>query len=170
MRGVTLLAVLLAAAAAGCGKQPKANSSGEKHVSSFGDNPTNPNQAGNLSVTGGQGAIQAPRMAAARTVNQVQLDQLYKSMFFTFQLDNRVPSKDEIEKEARQNPQLWPLIKEEVIILTGTARGDGVWAYTQYPQRGGDHYVVTQSGVQQMVPEELRKRLEQQKSEIKMAK
>jgi hypothetical protein len=143
-----------------------------KHVSavSGAGGAVAPNQNGNLSVTGGQGAIQSPRMAAARTVNDVQLNQLYTSMFQTWSLDNRVPSRDEVMKEAQQNPQLFPLLKDEVIILTGTNRGDGVWAYSQYPQRMGDHYVVTQSGRAQMSPEELRKRLEQQQSPVKLAK
>lgn len=139
------------------------------HVSSVGSR-TAPNQAGNLSVTGGQGAIQSPRMAAARTVNDVQLNQLYTSMFQTWTLDNRVPTKDEVMKEAQQNPQLYPLLKEEVIILTGTNRGDGVWAYSQYPQRMGEHYVITQQGRVQMSSDELRKRLEQQQSPVKLAK
>ncbi|MDB5306526.1 MAG: hypothetical protein JWO38_728 [Gemmataceae bacterium] len=138
-------------------------------VSSVGG-PVAPNQNGNLTVTGGQGAIQAPRMAAARTINNAQLKDLHLSMFQTWSLDNRVPSADEVMKEAQQNPQLYPLIKEEVIILTGTSRGDGVWAYSQYPQRMGDHYVITQQGVAQMAPEELRKRLEQQKSPVKLGK
>ena len=140
-----------------------------KYSSSVGG-VTAPNQSGNLTVTGGQGAIQSPRMAAARTVNNVQLTQLHLSMFQTWQLDNRVPSLEEITNEAKQNPQLYPLIKDEVIILTGTNRGDGVWAYTRFPQRMNEHYVIISTGVVQMAPEELRKRLEQQGSTIKMEK
>jgi glycerophosphoryl diester phosphodiesterase len=109
-------------------------------------------------------------MAAARTINNVQLTQLHLSMFQTWQLDNRVPSLEEITNEAKQNPQLYPLIKDEVIILTGTNRGDGVWAYSRFPQRMNDHYVVTAQGVSQMAPAELQKRLEQQGSPIKMDK
>src|SRR5205823_13402597 len=140
------------------------------YVSSGGGGPAAPNQQGNLTVTGGQGAIQSPRMAAARLVNQEQLKQLHLSMFQTWSLDNRVPTAAEVMQEARQNSQLLPLLKEEVIILTGTNQADGVWAYSQYPQRAGDHYVVTRQGVEQMSPDELRKRREQQKSPIKMSK
>ena len=129
-----------------------------------------PNQNGNLTVTGGQGAIQSPRMAAARTINNAQLRDLHLSMSQAFLLDNRLPAPADVMKEAQQNPQLFPLLKDEVIILTGTNRGDGVWAYTQYPQRMGEHYVITQGGVVQMSPEELRKRLERQQSPVKMAK
>ena len=131
---------------------------------------TAPNQSGNLSVTGGQGAIQSPRMAAARTINNAQLRDLHLNMSQTFLLDNRVPSIDEITNEAKKNSQLYPLIRDEVIILTGTNRGDGVWAYSRFPQRANEHYVITSEGVIQMAPEALRKRLEQQMSPIKMEK
>ena len=198
MRVILLLAVTMTVAMVGCKKKaappadtrpapgapepaaapnPTPNSGGAtpsgnpppQYSSSF-NSVTAPNQSGNLTVTGGQGAIQAPRMAAARTVNNVQLTQLHLSMFQTWQLDNRVPGRDEIIKEAQQNSQLFPLIRDEVIILTGTNRGDGVWAYTRYPQRANEHYVVMSQGVVQMAPEELRKRLEQQMSPIKMDK
>ena len=53
---------------------------------------------------------------------------------------------------------------------TESARGDQIWAYTQYPQRAGEHYVVTQQGVEQMSPEDLRKRLEQQRAPIKLSR
>lgn len=172
--------VMVAATAAGCGKKAAKNNqpdstpppatTGLPPVVTTGTNPVAPNQAGNLTVTGGQGAIQSPRMAAARTVNDVQLKNLHLSMFQTWQLDNRVPSVDEVMKEARQNAQLYPLLKEGVVILTGTNRGDGVWAYTQYPQRNGNHYVIVQQGRVEMSPDELRMRLEQQMSPVKLAK
>jgi hypothetical protein len=166
------LAVVLTLAALGCGKKPKEtppDSAPPPVVSSVGG-PTGPNQQGNLTVTGGQGAIQAPRMAAARLINQEQLKQLHLSMFQAWSLDNRVPSANEVMQEARQNAQLLPLLKEEVIILTGTNQGGGVWAYTQYPQRAGQHYVVTQQGVEQIAPDELRQRLEAQGSPVKLAR
>lgn len=178
MRRTMFVAVLMTAAL-GCKKEKKeANKGGPDitppaatYVSSVGgNNPVNPNQSGNLSVTGGQGAIQSPRMAAARTVNDVQLQQLHLSMSQTFLLDNRVPDINEIMQEARQNSQLFPLLKEEVIILTGTKDGNAVWAYTQYPQRNGNHYVIVSSGRVEMSPEDLRKRLEQERAPIKMSR
>jgi hypothetical protein len=140
-----------------------------KYVSSAGgNNPVNPNQNGNLTVKGGEG-IQSPRMAAARTINNAQLKQLHLSMFQTFQLDNRVPDINEVMNEAKQNRQLLPLLQEEVVILTGTKLGSGVWAYSQYPQRNGNHYVVTTEGVSEMSPTDLKNRLTQEKSPIKMS-
>ena len=180
MRVPFLFGLLMTVVLAGCGKKTAKNNQPDSTpppapatpapVVTTGTNPAAPNQAGNLTVTGGQGAIQSTRMAAARTVNDVQLKNLHLSMFQTWQLDNRVPSANEVMQEARQNAQLYPLLKEEVVILTGTNRGDGIWAYTQYPQRAGEHYVVTQQGVEQMAPEVLRKRLEQQMSPVKLAK
>jgi len=137
---------------------------------SSGGGLTAPNQNGNLTVTGGQGAIQAPRMAAARTVNDAQMRELHLAISQSFLIDNHLPSSDEIMKMTRQNSQLQPLLKEEVIILTGATRGDQVWAYTRYPQQAGAHYVLTQQGVEHLSPDDLRKRLEVQGAPIKMAK
>ena len=125
------LLILCLSLALGCKKNPKStqpDSNPAPYVSS-GGGPGAPNQNGNLTVTGGQGAIQSPRMSAARLVNKEQLKQLHLSMFQTWSLDNRVPTVTEIMQEARQNSQLFPLLKEEVIVLTGTKSGDAVWAY-----------------------------------------
>ena len=192
MRKTIFVSAVIAVVALGCGKKPTKEPGGDstpppaagsttpasgspagsdpKFVSSAsGSNPVNPNQSGNLTVKGGEG-VQSPRMAAARTINNAQMKQLHLSMFQTFQLDNRVPDVNEIMQEAKQNRQLLPLLTEEVVILTGTKNGDGVWAYSQYPQRNGNHYVVTQQGVNEMSPDDLKTRLEQQMSVVKMSK
>jgi hypothetical protein len=176
MNRVVLIAVFAVAVAAGCKKKPK-DTSGDTppppapptpYVSS-GGSPVAPNQQGNL--TGGQGAIQGPRTAAAREANHAQVRDLHLSMLQSFLLDNRLPSINEIMQEAQRNSQLLPLLKGEVIILTGaTGGGDQVWAYTQYPQKAGEHYVITQAGVDQMSPEVLRKRLEAQSAPVKLSK
>ena len=193
MRKTIFVSAVMAVVALGCGKKPAKEPGGDstpppvagsttppsgspaasdpKFVSSVsGSNPVNPNQSGNLTVKGGEGAIQSPRMAAARTINNAQMKQLHLSMFQTFQLDNRVPDVNEIMQDAKQNRQLLPLLTEEVVILTGTKNGDGVWAYSQYPQRNGNHYVITQQGVNEMSPADLKTRLEQQMSVVKMSK
>ncbi len=171
MRAFGILTVLCIFAV-GCKKQPKStepDTPPPKYVSS-GGGPVAANQNGNLTVSGGQGAIQAPRMAAARTVNNAQLRDLHLSMSQSYLIDNKVPTVNEIMQEAQRNSQLLPLLKEEVVILTGATRGDQVWAYTQYPQRAGEHYVITSTGVEQLSPDDLRKRLEQQGAPIKMSK
>jgi hypothetical protein len=75
------------------------------------------------------------------------LNQLHLSLSQSWLIDNRLPSPTEIMKEYQQNPQVSPLLKEEVVILTGATRGDQIWAYTQYPQQAGEHFVVTNQGI-----------------------
>ena len=126
------IATLILLATTGC-KKPKStqpDSEPPKHVSS-GGGLTAPNQNGNLSVTGGQGAIQAPRMAAARTVNNAQLKDLHLSLLQSFLGDDRLPTPDEIMKEAQKNSQLLPLLKEEVIILTGASAAENRSGHTR---------------------------------------
>ena len=192
MRKAIFVGAVMAVVALGCGKKPAKEPGGDstpppaagsttpssgtpaasdpKFVSSAsGSNPVNPNQSGNLTVKGGEG-VQSPRMAAARTINNAQMKQLHLSTLQAFLSENRVPDVNEIMQEAKQNRQLLTLLTEEVVILTGTKNGDGVWAYSQYPQRNGNHYVVTQQGVNEMSPADLKTRLEQQMSVVKMSK
>jgi len=167
--------------ALGCGKGPVKEKGGDttpppaagtpdpKFVSSAGGtNPAIPNQNGNLTVRGGEG-VQSARMAAARTINNAQLKQLHLGMFQTWLSDNAMPGINEIMADVKQNRQLLPLIQEEVVILTGTKLGNAVWAYSQYPQRNGNHYVVLSEGVVEMSPTDLKSRLTQEKSPIKMS-
>ena len=191
MRRTMFVGAVMMVAALGCGKAPVKEKGADttpppaaginqpvgtpgpndppKYVSTAGgNNPVNPNQNGNLTVKGGEG-VQSPRMAAARTINNAQLKQLHLSMFQGWQLDNAVPGINEVMAEAKQNRQLLPLLQEEVVILTGTKLGNGVWAYSQYPQRNGNHYVVLSEGVVEMSPADLKTRLMQEKSPIKMS-
>jgi hypothetical protein len=185
-----LLSLLSMVSALGCGKGPVKEKGADtapppaagtnqpvgtpgpgdpKFVSSAGgSNPVIPNQNGNLTVKGGEG-VQSPRMAAARTINNAQLKQLHLGMFQAWQLDNAVPGINETMAEAKQNRQLLPLLQEEVVILTGTKLGNGVWAYSQYPQRNGNHYVVLSEGVVEMSPTDLKSRLMRELSPIKMS-
>ena len=193
MRKTMFVGAVMAVALIGCGKKPEkakgpdstpppAAGSGTgqsvgtpgpsnqdpKYVSSVGgNNPVIPNQNGNLTVKGGEG-VQSPRMAAARTINNAQLKQLHLGMTQAYLLDNAVPGINETMNEAKQNRQLLPLLQEEGVILTGTKLGTGVWAYSQYPQRNGNHYVVVSEGVVEMSPTDLKNRLTQEMSPIKM--
>ncbi len=143
---------------------------------SNGDVPPNivPKGGGDLSVGGGGGggAAQAVRKAAARTVNDVELDQL-KLMIVTAMTEDpnqNPPSADQIKEAARQNGKLAALIKDEVIILTNSQKRDGIWAYTKWPQRAGKHYVITASGRDEKTPDELATALKAQGSEVKLEK
>jgi hypothetical protein len=168
MRSLLTLAVAVTLLAAGC---KKAMDNVAKDAS-LGPNekPKIIDTTGNL--TGGSGgAIQATRKAAARTVNMAQLDQLSKSIQTLMTLDpsNKVPTLSAIQQEIRQNGQLMGLINEDVIVLTGFTGADGVWAYTQWPQRANNHYVITRSGVVDMDQAALRQTLQTQKSPIKLS-
>ena len=116
--------------------------------------------------------VQSPRVAAARLVNNAQMRDLQLSISQAVALDpsGRVPSAEEIKQEARQNGQLSALLADEIVILTGTRRADGVWAYSQWPQRNGQHYVIARSGVEQVDPAALMARLQAENSPVKMSK
>jgi hypothetical protein len=172
MRTIAILLAFVLLTGCKKSKPTHADSDPPKHVSTVGG-PTGPNQNGNLSVSGsgsGFGAPQAVRKAGARIANKIELDQLRLSLAQSWLIDNHLPTPAEIMKEYQQNPQVSPLLKEEVVILTGATRGDQIWAYTQYPQQGGEHFVVTNQGVENMAPEVLRARLEQEKAPIKLSK
>jgi hypothetical protein len=162
------LAFLALVLASGCSKKAKtepANNTG-------GGGPNIVNQGGNLTVRGGEGAIQAPRMAAARTANEVELRDLHLGIFQAMQADpnETPPDLNEVKEIVRQNAKLAAHVKEEIVILTGSQQKDGVFAYTQWPQRMDQHYVVTKQGVEMMPAAELKKRLEAQKSPVKLSK
>jgi len=127
-----------------------------------------PKGTGDLS--GGGGALGSVRKATARTANLVQLDQLKTTIASMELLEGGMPSADAIKKDVRQDKQLAALIDEEVIILTGTNKKDGIWAYTKWPQRAGEHAVVTASGVGSKSPADLEKELKAQGSAAKLEK
>jgi len=190
MRRVTWFTLMALVAVSGCGK--KAAKPREAAVDSFvATAPTNANVVptaptrggeeasgskivgtkGNLSVKGGEG-FGAPRAAAGRVLNQAELKDLHLGIFQSMQLDpgENPPGLEEVKQIVQQNSKMQKLVADEVVILTGSREKTGVFAYTQYPQRGGRHYVVTRSGVEEMEPAELKPRLEAQQSPIKMAK
>lgn len=128
-----------------------------------------PGGQGNLS---GGGALGGPRNAAARTVNDVQLSELHKyiNIAMTAEPDQRVPDANQIMQEIRQDGKLVKLIQDEVIILTNNTNPQGIWAYTKWPQRGGNHYVITASGRGDMAPAQLAQALQAQGSVVKLEK
>ena len=114
---------------------------------------------------GSGGAAQAVRKAVARTVNQHQLSTLYKFIFDSEITNSRMPTAEEITAALKSaDSATYNLVKDGVIRLTGTRTRSGViWAYTWEPQTvGGDHLVITNSGVERMPIQTLRQRLQQQ--------
>jgi hypothetical protein len=113
---------------------------------------------------GSGGAVQAVRMAATRTVNLIQLDQLRLFIETASGASGRMPTAQEItaavQKEA---PQIAKLVRDKAIILTGTRSRENIWAYTADPQdAAGQHLVVTSSSIERMPAADLRQRLQQQ--------
>jgi hypothetical protein len=127
-----------------------------------------PKGDGNLSVGGGGGgggAVQGPRLAAARTVNDNNLNQL-KFLFFnemTADPNGKPPSADVIKETIRKEaPAIAAMVKDEIVILTNTDKADGILAYTKWPQRAGKHYAIKGGDRLEMTPDELTKALKSQ--------
>ena len=131
-----------------------------------------PSGVGNLSGGGGGGAVQDVRKAAARTVNDHNLDQMYKMIFdaMTSDPNGKVPNAEQIKEEIRQAGPIAAMVKDGIVILTNTQNKDGVWAYTKWPQRGGKHYVITGAGRGEMTPDDLTKALQAQGSTVTLEK
>lgn len=173
-----MLAFVALAIVAGC-KKPKPPVGGTTTSTARSDDaPVTPspgpkivNQSGNLTVKGGEGGFQAPRLAAGREANHAELKDLHLAIFQATQLDpnENPPGMDEVMAAVRQNHKLAAHVKEEIVIITGSTQKDGVFAYTQWPQRAGKHYVVTKLGVEDMTPAELKAKLEAQKSPVKLS-
>jgi hypothetical protein len=111
-------------------------------------------------------------VAAARTANDAQLNQLYTyiNIAMTADTDQRVPNAEQIMQEIRQDGKLVALIKDEVIILTNNTNRDGIWAYTKWPQRAGNHYIITSQGRGDMAPAQLAQALQAQGTTPKLEK
>ncbi len=127
-----------------------------------------PRGTGNLS--GGGGAAQSVRKAAARTVNDHYLDQL-RTMIAALELQNsRVPSAKEIMDDVAQVKPVISMINDEIVILTDTKMQNGIWAYTKWPQRAEKHYVITINGRGEMTADELETALKAQGSVVRLEK
>ena len=129
-----------------------------------------PGGKGNL--TGGGDAVQGPRNSVARTVNFNNLDQMYKIIFAAIQADTdaRIPDANQIMQEIKQSGQLVKMITDEILILTNNTMPQAIIGYTKWPQRAGNHYVITSSGVVDMAPAQLIQALQAQGTPAKIEK
>lgn len=123
-------------------------------------------------LSAGGGAVQSVRKAAGRTVNDHNLNQLYQIIFAAQQADpdGRVPPADQIKREIAQVGPLVAMVKDEVVILTNTSNTQGIWVYTKWPQRNGNHYVLMSAGRSEMSPKDLAAALTAQGSVVKLEK
>jgi hypothetical protein len=129
-----------------------------------------PSGKGDLTVRGGEGATQAVRMAAARSVNAQYIVQLKAMIEADRDMDGNLPSAEQIKQSIRQTAPLAALINDEIVILTNARSADGIWAYTQWAQQSGNHSVIMASGVVPMSPAELKQSLEAQGLVVKLKK
>lgn len=194
MRQLVILNVIVCIVTLGCGKSksrdmvseqrngvavsrtdtPTAATEKNTTQTRLGNDPTESklvNTKGNLTVKGGEGGIRAPLLAAARTVNLAELKDLHLAIFQAITLDpgETPPDLAEVQQMVRQNHKLQKLVADGVVILTGSREKSGIFAYTQWPQRGGRHYVVVKEGVVEMEPNALQKQLESQGSVVKLS-
>jgi hypothetical protein len=113
---------------------------------------------------GGGGAYQAVRTATTRTVNMAQMHDLQLFIDNASLADGQMPSaeviKAALQKESRKT---YELVNNGSIVLTGTRSRQGIWAYTFEPQTtGGEHLVLSSSGIERMPAATLRQRLQEQ--------
>jgi hypothetical protein len=76
----------------------------------------------------------------------------------------QMPSAQEITAALqKESPKTYQLVKDGAIVLTGTRTREGIWAYTQDPQSvGGEHLVLSASGIERVPAQTLKQQLDQQ--------
>jgi hypothetical protein len=119
----------------------------------------------NPGMSGGSGgAVQAVRKAAVRTVNFNEMDTLRKFIVIAADAIGQMPTKQEIEQALmRDAPKTYDLVRENVIVLTGTRSRDAIWAYTYEAQRvDGRHMVIRNAQIEEVPRAELVQMLQQQ--------
>jgi len=115
------------------------------------------------------GAQQAVRKAPARTINFNDLKQLQIFIVQAETENGQVPNAQDIMQIVGQAGPIVKSINDGIIILTNNTQREGIWAYTQWPQRGGNHYVVKAGGVEDMAPAQLAQALQAQGTTPKLA-
>jgi hypothetical protein len=113
---------------------------------------------------GSGGAAQAVRKAATRTVNYNELENIRLFISTAEVSSGRMPSKQAVEQALmREAPKTYELVKENVIILTGTRSRENIWAYTYDPQTAaGEHLVIRSGNIEKVPGQELARALQQQ--------
>jgi hypothetical protein len=113
---------------------------------------------------GGGGAYQAVRTAVKRTDFQNDFNNLRLFIDNASAASGQMPSYQEIMAVLqREAPKLAKHVQDGDIRLTVGRTREGIWAYTKEPQSvGGEHLVLTSSGIERMAGPTLRQRLQQQ--------
>lgn len=105
------------------------------------------------------GLVEKVHNKVKETINAQELHGLQEYIAYHEVEFNRMPTKDEIKAFAKkENPRLSKLLEDGTLVLTGTTKRDGVWAYEKdAPTKGG--WAITASGESIMTPEELNQKL-----------
>jgi hypothetical protein len=119
----------------------------------------------NPGISGGSGgAVQAVRKAAARAVTQNEMSNIRIFIEEASQASGQMPTQQQVMQALQQTARATAkLVQDGDIILTGTRQREGIWAYTKEPVSvTGEHLIVNGSGVQRMMPQQIRQALQQQ--------
>jgi hypothetical protein len=113
---------------------------------------------------GGGGAYQAVRTATTRTVNMAQMHDLRLFIDNASAASGQMPSAQDIKAALqKESPKTYQLVENGSIVLTGTRSREGIWAYTFEPQTtGGEHLVLSASGIERVPAATLKQRLTEQ--------
>lgn len=127
---MTRFALLLTLAVlAGCkDNAPKAKTAATPAAKSS-DPPPAFERGGNTNYQAGAGATQAVRQAARRTVALNDMKNLGTYIADLELQNNRMPTKADIIAAVKADPTVSKLIADGTIILTGTTKRAGLWAY-----------------------------------------
>jgi hypothetical protein len=108
--------------------------------------------------------VQGVRAAVNRTVARNELENLRLFLDTASGPTGQLPTPAEVSQSLQKEaPQTWRMVQDGKVLLTGIRNREGIWAYTADPQTpGGDHLVVTNSGIEQMNGAVMRQRLQQQ--------
>ncbi len=117
--------------------------------------PAEPSRPNTNFVSGG-GAVQNVRQAARRSVALNDMHQLGQLIAATELETNRMPTKDQIREMLKRDAQnIFRLVEDGSIVLTGTRERGGLWAYeVDADTRGG--IGVVGGTAQRMAPDEIK--------------
>jgi hypothetical protein len=123
MRILFVIVVGVLLGAAGCKKTKPTTAPTE-------ETPSQPTGVrGNTSFVPGGGAVQNVRQAGRRTITLNDMHQIGLAISQWEIENNRMPNTNEIKSLLASYPNLKKLVDDGDVILTGTTKREGLWAY-----------------------------------------
>jgi hypothetical protein len=118
---------------------------------------------------GSGGAAQAVRKAVLRTVTRNELKNIHTFMETASgaSTSGQLPTPEEvIQVLQKEDRKAFELVKEGAVVLTGTRSRDTIWAYAAEAKvYGGEHLIVTASGITSLPGPALKQRLQQERGQ-----